>query len=162
MAAASPNEILILLAEVSVAVAGFAGIVGAIAKPAGDTERADLKALVAGAVGVLFFSLLPLVIALLPIANEAFWRLMAACLAVYVVWYYWANWGDFRVLKTSPRWVIVVTGDLLMLLVLLATVAGAEIAEGSVVYLGSLLWILSQTLVFFALAMASLWQGATE
>ena len=162
MDSSSHTEVLILLAEVSVAVAGFAGIVGAIAKPTGETARADLKALVAGAVGVLFFSLLALVIAFFPISADIFWRLMAACLSIYVIWYYLVNRQDIRFLLTSPRWIIVMAGDLLMLLVLLATIGGMGFVGGAAVYLGSLLWILSQTLVFFALAMAALWQGGAE
>jgi hypothetical protein len=81
-------DTLLTLAEVSLGLAGFAGIVVVFGRGRGALPPADslrLAALVAASLGTLFFSLIPIALHFLGVAEPELWQWSSAIMVVAIV-----------------------------------------------------------------------------
>lgn len=87
--AADPSDVLLTLAEVAVAFAGFASVVAIFqARWRGDTVPFDLFrfwVMLAFSLALLFFAALPIVLHFLGLSDATVWRASSALLAAFVV-----------------------------------------------------------------------------
>jgi hypothetical protein len=87
----SADDVLGLLAEIAVAIAGFSSVVVVFGGRAegrwSGADRTRLSVLIGGSLSVLFFALLPSVVRLLRGADNAAWGASSALFAVFIVAY---------------------------------------------------------------------------
>ena len=151
------QDLLIVFAEVSIAVAGFSGIAAVVGRPQDDSAKKKMKSLIVAAVLVVCLSLLPLTLALAGIQSDTIWRLASSVVVLWTVVYYFINRSDFAPANYDLAWAIAVLGDLVMVLALSAAVFGYPVVGYSFVYLAALLYQLVQALTWFVHSMAGLW-----
>ena len=147
----SEQDVLILLAEISVAILGFAGIMAVVGRPRDALAKAKAKALVSGAAGVAVFSLLPMILAFTELHIERIWRLSSGLVVLWAVLYYVINRRHLRFVATGRILQIVVVGDSLALLILAASSAGYPLFSTSFPHLATPVWFLTHQIVFFVL-----------
>ena len=150
---------LIVIAEVSVAVAGFAGIIAAIGKHRDPFARLAIKNVVFGALAVVLGSLLPILLSFSGLHDDWVWRGASATALVVISVYYLANRSDI-VLSTGRRieWVLI-AGDGVVSLGLVMAVLGIPAPSYSFVYLAALYWSLVAIFRYFLVSISSLWIG---
>jgi hypothetical protein len=158
----SEQDVLLLLAEISVAILGFAGVMAVIGRPRDAVAKAKGKALVAGAAGITVFSILPMLLAFTEVRIELIWRISSGLVVLWSVLYYLINRRDVPLAMSSRSLQIIVAGDGLALLVLAASAGGYPLFSPSFPYLATLVWFLTHQLVFFVQSMAELWGAASE
>ena len=155
------QDTLIVFAEVSVAIAGFAGIMAVVGRSTNDLDKFRIKGLVVGAAALVLFSLLPIVLALSGILEETLWRSVSGIRVTFDVLVYVAFRDDLALFKTRPLLMVSVAGECLMVLALLAAVLGYPLGSYSFVYAGSLFWALFQVLTVFVHSISSLWESSS-
>ena len=153
------QDALIVVAEVSVAVAGFAGIIAAIGKPRDPFARLAIKNVVLGALGVVLFSLLPIVLSFSGLHDDWVWRVASGGYCVVGSVYYFANRGG--IVQSTGRRIerVMIAGDAIVGLGLVAAVFGYPAPSYSFVYLGALYWSLVAICRYFSFSISSLWVG---
>jgi len=154
------QDALVVFAEVAVAVVGFSGVMAFVGKPTERVAQIKLKALVSGGVGVLVFSLLPIVVSLTSLEQDTAWRSLSGLMLAWIVIYYVLDRHDLALIGSDtvgPLLYAVGAGDLIMVVALVASTLGVPLLGHSFIYLASLLWMLVQVLSFFVESMAGLW-----
>ena len=153
------QDALIVVAEVSVAVAGFAGIIGAIGKPQDAFARLAIKNVVIGALFNVMYSLLPILLSLSGLHDQWVWRVASAVVLVGGFVYYLASWNDIA-FSTAHRteWAFM-AGDVIVGLAFAASIFGHPPLSYSFVYMGGLCWGLATIFRYFAVSVSSLWVG---
>jgi len=158
MSSPPEQDALVVFAEVAVAVVGFSGVMAFVGKPTERVAQIKFKALVSGGATVLVFSLLPMVLALTSLEQDTTWRGLAGLMAAWAVIYYVTERQDLRLIgSVGPLLYAVAAVDLIMVVALAASALGFPLLGHSFVYLASLLWMLSQLLLFFVESMAAMW-----
>lgn len=86
-------EYLQTIAEISIGLAGFSGLVVALRKnpgPLTDVQKFRLQILLMLAFGAMFLSLLPELLLSFGFATDALWKLSSVCLTLYSLFFlYW-------------------------------------------------------------------------
>lgn len=84
----SPQSALSTIAEVAIAIAGFGGVIAAIASVAprglSGVARSAFRSLLTGSIMIVVFSVLPQVVGTAGVSDELLWRSMSALHVVYV------------------------------------------------------------------------------
>lgn len=155
------NEDLFIIAELSVALAGFSGVVVGLRRRTGALSRQDVFGMIhilTSSGTAMVFSLLPSVLQAAGVGGAAAWRTtsLALGLLVTVASLAWASAGR----RTRPRypvtfWGFVSTG-LVVGISLLLTSSGLFEYAGSLVPL-TLLWLLLVAFSQFVAFLAVLW-----
>jgi hypothetical protein len=140
------SEALLLgLSEVSIAITGFTGVVGAVsAKSWGEVERFRFINLTALAIGATLCSFLPLALLTYNISEALSWVISAALLSLFVI-VFQIN-GLFRVRKLNripgltsnwTRWFLVIGSTIVVALqlvgIMLPSIIGATYITGILV-----------------------------
>jgi hypothetical protein len=85
----SSTDVLSLLAELAIAIAGFSGIVAVFGRRSAGkwtpADRARLVGLLTLSLTAALFSVLPLVLLSVPVSDEACWRVLGLLLAASLV-----------------------------------------------------------------------------
>ena len=149
------QEALIVIAEVSVAIAGFSGIIAAVNKPRDSFARLAFMNVVQGAISVVLLSLLPILLAFSGLRDEWVWR---AASAVYVVGFFIAYIANRNgILQSTERrseWLFI-AADVVVVLWLVSAVLGLPAPNYSFVYLGALYWQLVVSFRYFIVSISS-------
>ena len=153
------QDALIVIAEVSVAVAGFGGIIAAIGRPQDPFARLAIKNVLIGALINVMNSLLPILLSLSGLRDQWVWRVAAGGFLVGGLVYYLANWGDIA-FSTGRRieWLFI-AGDMIVSVALVASVLGYAPLGYSFVYMGALYWALVAIFRYFTVSVSALWAG---
>jgi hypothetical protein len=147
------------IAEVSVTVAGFAAVTGAI-RFRGDAEllarsKANFSALLVSGIQAAFLALVPLILYRIPALSEDFWRwchgvAFIVNTASWIFWYRYSYWGhssrEILAAFTPVDCVAVPLGILVFSCVLIVVLGGLS-AYAAVIYL----WLLMQLLLVASL-----------
>jgi hypothetical protein len=151
------QDALIVIAEVSVAIAGFAGIIAAIDRPKDAYARLAVKNVLFGAITLVMYSLLPILLSVSGLHHEWVWRAASGAMLVLGVAYIFRNWSDI-VFSAAHRseWVFM-AGDAIVGLALAASVFAHPVLSYSFVYMGALFWGLACAFWYFAISVSSLW-----
>jgi len=158
------RDLLFVLAEVSVAVTGFAGIAGAIGSPKSEVGRRYVRSVVDSGAWTVVLSLLPAFVGLFGLSEETVWRASSG-IALIVIVAYWAR----LLTRSGPKLAfegvfarISAAGALLSLAVSVANLLGVtgEYYEAGYMYI--LYWFLIQALFFFYLSIQELWTSSTQ
>jgi hypothetical protein len=157
MEPAIQREALFVLAEIAIALAGFAGIVAAIGKPETDLDRWHGRQVVEVGVWLVALSLLPVLVDLLGVSAAAVWRSSSGVVLLVVGGYYLVNRGSVKTLIHAPSVSFVAVGDFLALATCAANTAGLTGAYYEAGYMYVLYWFLVQGLVYFFLSAKVLW-----
>ena len=148
------------LAEVGVAITGFAGIVAVVAYSSsgswGDADRGNFRTLVLWSLGAAFLAYVPVVFASLGSRVPAPWRLSNA---IFAVFHGYMFFHSFKIIRQRPDGVRVPPSATFLgavgLLVISAEIAAAAGPLASIapsVYLTAVLWFLFLAATrFFAL-----------
>ena len=153
------QDALIVVAEISVAVAGFGGIIAAIGKPQDPFARLAIKNVVIGAITIVMFSLSPILLSLGGLHDQWVWRGASAGVIVAVFVYYLANWSDIAFsFGNRIEWAFG-AGDVVVGLVTVASVFGYPLLSYPFVYFGGLYWGLAMVFRYFAVSISSIWAG---
>ncbi len=154
------QDALIVIAEVSVAIAGFAGIIAAVNKPSDSFARMAFANVVFGAIGVVLQSLLPILLAFSGLRDEWVWRVASAVFVLGVVIAYIANRNEIVQSTEGHRseWVFI-AADVIVALWLAGAVLGHPAPNYSFVYLGALYWYLVVSFRYFFVSISSLRAG---
>jgi len=153
------RDLLFILAEVSVAVTGFAGIAAAIGKPKSELERRHVRSVVDSGGWTIVLSLLPAFVSLLGLSEEVVWRVSSGIVLVVIVVYH-AMLLNRTGLKAAFEGAFVRVGAVGALLSLAACAANAVGFTGAyyeAAYMYVLYWFLIQAIVFFYLSIQELW-----
>jgi len=155
-----------LVAELSVAFAGFSGIVGVYRSRSGDvtSPRDDLRLLVEYSIFVLALSLTPLFLWHGGVSEDSAWRLASLAAALYTIFYYWHRYRSIlagaseQEMNGTMRFYIAC--DWLLSALLVASAAGILPVQPVVPYLANLAFQLAGTAVTFMRFVAPLWRTA--
>ena len=151
-------DILILYCEISVAIAGFAGIAGAIAKPQDELSKIRIQAVVTCAIPLLLFSFATLLLLAAVASEELVWRSVSLVMSIYIVGYYVTHIADIKALISSSHIEkLVVLSDIAVAAVLLLNVLALHPWDLSTVFLLCLFSWLVQACFFFYVSIQSLW-----
>ena len=140
------------IAEISIGLAGFSGLVVALRKDAGpltDVQKYRLRILFSLSFGAMFLSLLPDMLVNLGVPDERLWFASSAAIFAYsflfIVWWLMSSRRVARVAPEIFDWVAFTTmtiGHTIVLLLQLAVMLGLmENREPGVIALG-LIWYL--------------------
>lgn len=148
------TNVLIILAEVSIGFAGFSAVVGALfhRRRPGDAMPFDevrFLVMLEFSLSVLVFSLFPLALHELGIAEGLIWRIVSTVLGVFLVFHvlgeYFLTFRRHRVSLQSlvwPIYLITTIGNSVWVLILLVSVAGFAAAPPGGIYITCLLWLI--------------------
>ena len=153
------RDFLFILAEVSVAVTGFAGIAAAIGKPKSELARWHVRNVVDSGVWTIVLSLLPAFVGLLGLSEETVWRASSG-IAFVVIVVYQALLLKRDKLKVAFEGAFVrvgAIGAVLSLAICAANAVGLTGAYYEAGYMYVLYWFLIQALIFFYLSIQELW-----
>jgi len=153
------RDFLFILAEVAVAVTGFAGIAAAIGKPSTELARWHVRQVVDAGAWTVVLSLLPAFVDLLGLAEAVVWRSSSGILLLVIAGYYALNRDSLRVAIEGSFVRVVAIGDLLGLLACVANALGLTGIYYEAGYMYVLYWFLIQALIFFYLSIRDLWRS---
>lgn len=117
-------DFLLVLAEVSVAITGFAGIAAAIGKPSRSLRKWYVRGVVDAGAWTVVLSLLPAFVDLLDLSESKVWRASSGVLLVVILGYYLLNRDALRAAAEGLFVRIVAVGDLGALVLPAANAAG--------------------------------------
>lgn len=155
------TALLVILAEVAIGFAGFSAVVAALfrrRKREGSMPFDEVRflAMLEFSLEVLIFSLLPLALSLLGIAEESVWRsvsaLLAAVLLFHIVGEYFLSFRRKVVAVQSITWSVYIfatVGSGICVIFLILSAAGIQTAPMSGVYVSCLLWLLLLAAIHF-------------
>jgi hypothetical protein len=140
------------IAEISIGLAGFSGLIVALRKnpgPLTDVQKYRLKILFAMTFGAMFLSLLPDLLLNFQVSDDRIWFNSSAAMFVYSLFFViWLILGARRVAKVAPEifdWVVfssLTAGHLTVLLLQLAVVMGLIEGRAPGAYSLGLIWYL--------------------
>lgn len=152
------GDVLLTLAEVSVAFAGFAGVVAVFGRndPATWTfaDRSRFYSLVSTSLSVVFLSLVPIALAALEIPVSTVWRLTSGLFLVYlgtslVVWFRQfcaASDQERLVVSSLVLWGVMLCDAVILGLLTYDMILGAAVGP----YLLALILMAGQSAFYFA------------
>ena len=155
--AAIDRELLFVLAEVSIAITGFAGIAAAIGKPTTVLQKWHVRSVVDAGAWAVVLSLLPAFVNLLSSSEPTVWRVSSGVLFFVILGYYLLNRDSLKVAAEGVFVRVVAVGDLLALVLAAANAVGLTGPHYEAGYMYVLYWFLIQALVFFFLSIQDLW-----
>ena len=146
------------LAEIAIAITGFAGVVAVFGRRSSGhwsvIEQARLVVLLGSSLAALLFCVLPFVVLSIPVSESSCWRslsvLLAVALTVFTAQVVRVNIEALRVPR-SEREVslllsaIFLTGDLLAIILLLANAFLGVVWP----YLAAIIWVLARAAMIF-------------
>jgi hypothetical protein len=152
-------DILILFSEVSVAIAGFAGIVGAIERPRDAISDIRTQVVVLAALEVLFCSITSLLLLIAMPSENLAWQVASVILFVIMMHFYVTQPGDVKRLLTEGTRIekLFVGLDSLAAFTLLLNGLALLPWELSTVYLICLFLLLYQAGQYFYFSVERLW-----
>ena len=146
-----PNS-LQTIAEISIGLAGFSGLIVALRKnpgPLTDVQKYRLKILFAMTFGAMFLSLLPELLLNFHVPNDRMWFDSSAAMFTYSLCFViWIIAGARRVAKVAPEifdWVVfssLTAGHIIVLLLQLAVMAKMIEGRAPGAYSLGLIWYL--------------------
>ena len=150
---------LVLFAELSVAFAGFTGVVGALRQRATDdtAARQELRLLIEYSVLTLIKSVLPLVLLSMDLSELSAWRVASACVAIQSATYHWFRLAALRS-NAFPGFWIIVAADWALVVGLVLGAANVLPWGPSPVYLLALFWNLVGTALSFIRLVQPIWR----
>jgi hypothetical protein len=156
------TDILILYSEISVAIAGFAGIAGAIAKPKDEISKLRVQAVVTCAIPLLLFSFVTLLLLSTISSEELVWQSASLIPLIWTVGYYLTHFGDVKVIFTASNAEKLIVGlDIVVVIALALNVLVLHPWKLSSVYLVCIFSWLLQACYFFYLSIEPLWRNKT-
>ena len=136
------------LAEIGVAITGFAGIVAAVAHSSSnswsETDHWNLKALVMWSLGATFLAYVPIIFASLGDRVPAPWRIANALFATYHIGAFFQTFAAKRSTQTpfGPSVIIILCVGALVMAAEIAAAAGPLADVAPSVYLIAVTWFL--------------------
>jgi hypothetical protein len=140
------------IAEISIGLAGFSGLIVALRKnpgPLTDVQKYRLKILFAMTFGAMFLSLLPDLLLNFSVPDERIWFDASAAMFAYSLFFViWNIAGARRVARVAPEifhWVVfssVTAGHIIVLLLQLAVITGFIGERAPAVFTLGLMWYL--------------------
>lgn len=140
------------IAEIGVAIAGFSGLVVSLRKdfgPLRGVEKFRLQLLLLLALGAMFLSLLPELLASFGVQGEGLWRLGSFTVLVYSAMFVtWWIVGSVRVSRVEPEifnwfaYARMSAGHLLVVLLQLAFLLSLFGISGQAAFSAALIWYL--------------------
>jgi hypothetical protein len=145
-------ESLQTIAEISIAFAGFSGLVVALRRKAGPlttVQKYRLQVLLALAFGAMFLSLLPELLDNFAVSEERTWRYASAALSLYsIIFVFWWLGRSRQLMRSVPEifnWFALsrmTTGHILIVLLQLGIVFSLLGDKSSGAYIAGLIWYL--------------------
>ena len=153
------RDLLFILAEVSVAITGFAGIAASIGKPKSELARWHVRNVVDSGIWTIVLSLLPAFVGLVGLSEEAVWRISSGIMLVVIVVYQTLllNRDGLKLAFEGAAVRVGAVGALLSLATSAANALGLTGAYYEAGYMYVLYWFLVQALIFFYLSIHELW-----
>ena len=152
-------DILILYCEISVALAGFAGIAGAVAQTKERLSKIRVQTVVTCAIPLLLFSFASLLMLAADSSDELVWRSTSLAMLIFIVGYYVTHIEDIKTLfVASPIEKVVIAMDMVVAAALLLNVLVLHSWNLSTIYLTCLFSWLVQACYFFYVSIESLWR----
>jgi hypothetical protein len=151
------RDLLFVIAEISVAITGFAGIAAAIGKPTTVLQKWHVRSVVDAGAWAVVLSLLPAFVTLLNVSEQTVWRVSSGVLLLVIVGYYLLNRESLKVVAEGIFVRVFAVGDLCALVLSAANAAGLTGRYYEAGYMYVLYWFLIQALVFFFLSIQDLW-----
>ncbi len=141
-----------IIAEISIGLAGFSGLIVAFRKDAGpltSVQKYRLQVLLALAFGAMFLALLPELLHYLGVSPERLWKLAALVLSCYsVVFVIWWMTASHRLKASAPElfnWFALsrmAAGHIIAVLLQLAVIFSLLDDASPGAYLAALIWYL--------------------
>ena len=154
------RDLIFILAEVAVAVTGFAGIAAAIGKPSTEIARWHVRQVVDAGVWTVVLSLLPAFVDLFGLSEPVVWRTSSGIVVLVIASYYALNRASLKIPFDSFLVRLVAGLDFLALVLCAANAFGLLGAYYEPGYMVVLYLFLSQALVYFYLSIQGLWTRA--
>lgn len=156
-----PGEsLLTTIAEVSVAFAGFSGLIAIFSSATGHGPRLvdfpQFWFMIEISLATLFFSLLPLLLEQLGAPAELMWACASAAVALFLLLYLFRIFGpqpDLPPERHPPRslWISAAIGSALLFVLLLLNTASIGVHREAWPYFLALVWLLAGAAVSFFL-----------
>ena len=154
------ESILYIFAQVAVLFAGFGGVSIVLGRLRTPIERARLRNVIMTALFLLLMSLFPLLPNQFGLEPETTWRLGTGVIAFLTVVFY-ATSGDLKLFKDASRTDrSLMTGDFVLLLLLVAGTVVPATGFAAKMYLTALFWHLISACVMFYMVFAVVWEDA--
>ena len=148
------------IAEISIAFAGFSGLIVALRKNTGpltDVEKYRLQILLAMAFGAMFLSFLPELLQNFEIEAQKVWRYASSALALYsVVFLFWWFFASRRIMRVVPEifnWFAfsrMAVGHVAIISLQVAVIFSLLAEKDATVYVMALIWYLMHAAQQFA------------
>ena len=148
------------IAEISIAFAGFSGLIVALRRDTGpftDLEKYRLQILLTLAFGAMFLSLLPEILKELGFQGDSGWVLASSVHLVYssvfLVWWLYTSRGFAKIYPevfNRFAYLRMVTGHVVVIVLLFAVVFSAFEERGAAIYQVGLVWFLIHAAQQFA------------
>jgi hypothetical protein len=145
-------QVLQTVSEISIAFAGFSGLVVALRKnpgPLTNVQKYRLRVLLALAFGAMFLSMLPELLMNAGASPQKVWIYSSALAVMYsgvfLAWWLIASRRMMRLVPEIFSWFAVsrmATGHLAAIILLLATIASLFKENASAAYIAALIWYL--------------------
>lgn len=145
-------ESLYTIAEISIALAGFSGLVVALRKnrgPLSSVEKYRLQILLILALGALFLSFLPELLAGFSVDPALLWPFASTLVAMYsVVFVIWWLIASRRIARVAPEifsrlaFARMVVGHAIVVLLLLAVASTVVRESAGAIYVLAMIWYL--------------------
>ena len=151
------SDILLTVAELAVAFAGFASLVGILGQPhsvdAATMNAVRLRAMLESALVALIFSLVPFLPYLFGYGAQVAWRISATgyvAINLARLWRVLRSIKDYRAIGAEIRWLaIVLSVQLVGILSLLAIVTGLAEESAAAAYVLALFMTIFASAAFF-------------
>lgn len=153
-------ESLRIIAEISIALAGFSGLVAAFRKqqgPLSAIEKYRMQVLLALAFGAMFLSFIPELLMDSGIDTTKVWPYASSVVILYSgVFVYWWISASKRIARVAPEifsWYAfarMVAGHVIVVLLLIAVITFSLDVRGAAAYVVSLIWYLMHAAQQFA------------
>jgi len=159
-----PLSVLESLAEIGIAITGFAGLVAAIGRrrdePLSPLERGNLRALLLWSLGATFLAYVPIVLAI-HVSDEP-WRVSLAVFAAFHAFVYYEVFRGRRDARRRPEGDVALDAFSKFLIVFgfvvlgleVAAAAGAFASNAATIYVVAVLWFLFLAVTRFATLVA--------
>ena len=140
------------IAEISIAFAGFSGLIVALRKnigPLTEVEKYRLQILLALAFGAMFLSFLPELLQGIDIEVQKIWVYASSVLSLYsIIFLFWWISASRRIMRDVPEifnWFAfyrMTVGHVVIVLLQVAVIFSLLVEKGAAVYVIALIWYL--------------------
>ena len=156
-----PTDTLVLFSEISVALAGFTGIVVTIGKSNNPVSNIRIQVAVLGSLQVLLFSIAPILLLTAMSSEKLAWQVASLTHLAFIVLYYLMHLPDVKMVLRDGSVVekLFTAGDFCASIALAINGLGFNTWDLAAVYLIVLSWILFQASFQFYVSVESLWKG---